>query len=207
MTTVCDVWWSSVSISSVAEWLISEVPPSGEIGFDPFLFSLGTSLYSPSLLSVQVTINKVLAQVGGKLLMGLPDATQTVDLWLIRFSVCNDLQFPPLETQENYNINLDSSNRSLKSIPANLVDQVWKERPSIPPDSLTRLPDRVISGFPCVCVCTAPPHTHCSLLVCLCGALYLCADKYLQTDSNRRFHKHSIKEPVYVFMAGWQIKY
>ncbi|XP_076595325.1 xaa-Pro aminopeptidase 2 [Chaetodon auriga] len=77
-----------VSISSIAEWLISEVPPGGEIGFDPFLFSL--------------------------------------------------------ETQESYSINLDSSNRSLKSIPANLVDQVWKDRPPIPPDSLTHLPSRVI---------------------------------------------------------------
>uniref|UniRef100_A0A7N6AAV5 X-prolyl aminopeptidase (aminopeptidase P) 2, membrane-bound n=1 Tax=Anabas testudineus TaxID=64144 RepID=A0A7N6AAV5_ANATE len=32
-----------VSIMSVAEWLISEVPPGGEIGFDPFLFSLSKS--------------------------------------------------------------------------------------------------------------------------------------------------------------------
>ncbi|XP_022615614.1 xaa-Pro aminopeptidase 2 isoform X1 [Seriola dumerili] len=77
-----------VSISSVAEWLISEVPPGGQIGFDPFLFSL--------------------------------------------------------KTQEDYQLNLESSNRSLKSIPGNLVDQVWKNRPPIPPDSLTRLPDRVI---------------------------------------------------------------
>ncbi|XP_038556064.1 xaa-Pro aminopeptidase 2 [Micropterus salmoides] len=77
-----------VSISNVAEWLISEVPPGGQIGFDPFLFSL--------------------------------------------------------KTQEDYSINLESSNRSLKSIPANLVDQVWKERPPIPPDNLTRLPNRVI---------------------------------------------------------------
>ncbi|XP_045886752.1 xaa-Pro aminopeptidase 2 [Micropterus dolomieu] len=77
-----------VSIRNVAEWLISEVPPGGQIGFDPFLFSL--------------------------------------------------------KTQEDYSINLESSNRSLKSIPANLVDQVWKERPPIPPDNLTRLPNRVI---------------------------------------------------------------
>uniref|UniRef100_A0A3Q4N6I9 X-prolyl aminopeptidase (aminopeptidase P) 2, membrane-bound n=1 Tax=Neolamprologus brichardi TaxID=32507 RepID=A0A3Q4N6I9_NEOBR len=74
------------SISSVAEWLISEVPKGDEIGFDPFLFSL---------------------------------------------------------TQEDYNINLESSDRSLKSITENLVDKVWKERPSVPPDNLTRLPDRV----------------------------------------------------------------
>uniref|UniRef100_A0A4W6FVJ6 Xaa-Pro aminopeptidase 2 n=1 Tax=Lates calcarifer TaxID=8187 RepID=A0A4W6FVJ6_LATCA len=77
-----------VSVSSVAEWLITEVPPGGQIGFDPFLFSL--------------------------------------------------------KTQEDYDVNLESSNRSLKSIPANLVDQVWKDRPPIPPDTLTRLPDRVI---------------------------------------------------------------
>lgn len=77
-----------VSISSVAEWLIAEVPPGGEIGFDPFLFSL--------------------------------------------------------QTHENYNINLQSSNRSLKSIPLNLVDQVWNDRPPIPPDNLFHLPDRII---------------------------------------------------------------
>lgn len=77
-----------VSVSSVAEWLISEVPPGGEIGFDPFLFSL--------------------------------------------------------KTQEAYSVSLESSNRSLKSVPDNLVDPVWKDRPDIPPDNLTRLPDRVI---------------------------------------------------------------
>ncbi|KAM6953021.1 xaa-Pro aminopeptidase 2 [Lycodopsis pacificus] len=76
-----------VSISSVAEWLMSEVPPGGKIGFDSFLFSL--------------------------------------------------------KTQKDYSLNLDSSNRSLKSVPVNLVDEVWKERPHVPPDNLTRLPDRV----------------------------------------------------------------
>ncbi|XP_034738905.1 xaa-Pro aminopeptidase 2 isoform X1 [Etheostoma cragini] len=77
-----------VSISSVAEWLISEVPSGNEIGFDPFLFSL--------------------------------------------------------KTHEDYRINLESSNRSLKSVPVNLVDQVWKDREPIPSYNLTRLPDRVI---------------------------------------------------------------
>ncbi|XP_068571182.1 xaa-Pro aminopeptidase 2 isoform X2 [Cebidichthys violaceus] len=77
-----------VSISSVAEWLMFEVPSGSEIGFDSFLFSL--------------------------------------------------------KTQEDYSLNLDSSNRSLKSVPVNLVDEVWKERPPLPPDNLTRLPDRVI---------------------------------------------------------------
>ncbi|XP_054595148.2 xaa-Pro aminopeptidase 2 [Nothobranchius furzeri] len=79
---------TDVSISSLAEWLISEVPPGGNIGFDPFLFSL--------------------------------------------------------KTQEHYAISLESSSRSLKSIPINLVDQVWKDRPPLLPESLTRLPDRVI---------------------------------------------------------------
>ncbi|TMS17745.1 Xaa-Pro aminopeptidase 2 [Larimichthys crocea] len=80
-----------VSIRSIAEWLITEVPPGGTIGFDPFLFSL--------------------------------------------------------QTQENYHISLESSNRTLMSIPDNLVDRVWKDRPNIPPDHLTRLPDRVIRLF------------------------------------------------------------
>uniref|UniRef100_A0A672JEF3 X-prolyl aminopeptidase (aminopeptidase P) 2, membrane-bound n=1 Tax=Salarias fasciatus TaxID=181472 RepID=A0A672JEF3_SALFA len=65
-----------------------EVPPGGQIGFDPFLFSL--------------------------------------------------------ETHGDYSLILESSNRTLRSIPVNLVDQVWKDRPSIAADSLTRLPDRVI---------------------------------------------------------------
>uniref|UniRef100_A0A8D0AH24 X-prolyl aminopeptidase (aminopeptidase P) 2, membrane-bound n=1 Tax=Sander lucioperca TaxID=283035 RepID=A0A8D0AH24_SANLU len=87
-----------VSISSIAEWLISEVPSGDEIGFDPFLFSL--------------------------------------------------------KTHEDYRINLESSNRSLKSVPVNLVDQVWKDREPISSHNLTRLPDRVIREFPyCLC-CT-----------------------------------------------------
>ncbi|KAG7517469.1 xaa-Pro aminopeptidase 2 [Solea senegalensis] len=49
-----------------------------------------------------------------------------------------------LKTQEDYVLNLDSSNRSLKSIPENLVDKVWNDKPSIGPENLTRLPDRVI---------------------------------------------------------------
>ncbi|XP_062416548.1 xaa-Pro aminopeptidase 2 [Pungitius pungitius] len=77
-----------VSISSIAQWLIAEVPPGGEMGFDPFLFSL--------------------------------------------------------KTQEGYRLNLDSSNRTLKSVPVNLVDRVWKERPPVLLYNLTRLPDRVI---------------------------------------------------------------
>ncbi|CAN9515146.1 unnamed protein product [Ophioblennius macclurei] len=79
---------TDVSVSSVAEWLISEVPPGGEIGFDPFLFSL--------------------------------------------------------KTHGDYSLSLESSNRTLRSITDNLVDGVWKDRPSIPAGSLTRLPDRVI---------------------------------------------------------------
>uniref|UniRef100_A0A8C5HAI2 Xaa-Pro aminopeptidase 2 n=1 Tax=Gouania willdenowi TaxID=441366 RepID=A0A8C5HAI2_GOUWI len=79
------------SIGSVAEWLIAEVPPGGEIGFDPFLFSLS-------------------------------------------------------------DLNLEFSNRSLRSIPINLVDRVWKDRPSIRPDSLTHEKD---------CArCSSKSHTH-----------------------------------------------
>ncbi|KAM3867009.1 xaa-Pro aminopeptidase 2 [Diretmus argenteus] len=78
-----------VSISSVADWLISEGgAEGGEIGFDPFLFSL--------------------------------------------------------KTQEDFSVNLAQSNCILKSIPDNLVDGLWTDRPPIVPDKLIRLPDRVI---------------------------------------------------------------
>lgn len=85
-----------------------------------------------------------------------PDAIQTVYLRLIQFNGRIFLQFAPLETQENYAMSLESSNRILKSIPVNLVDQVWKDRPQIPADGLTRLPDRVLrksSNNHKVCVC------------------------------------------------------
>ncbi|XP_046876758.1 xaa-Pro aminopeptidase 2 [Hypomesus transpacificus] len=49
-----------------------------------------------------------------------------------------------LKTYDDYSTNLDPANRILTSIPDNLVDQVWSDRPQIPPDNLTRLPDRVI---------------------------------------------------------------
>lgn len=165
------VWQNGSSLKSHRAARLALIPFS----------SPSVSLSSLSLLSIHVNINKVVDHVDGKLLMEPPDAMQTVYLWLIRFRVCNHLQFPPLETQEDYSVNLMSSNRSLKSMPANLVDQVWKERPSIPPGGLIRLPDRVIRGFLYVCMCLYCKHTNCSLSVCLCGAFYLCADKYLQT--------------------------
>ncbi|XP_024919250.1 xaa-Pro aminopeptidase 2 isoform X2 [Cynoglossus semilaevis] len=49
-----------------------------------------------------------------------------------------------LQTQENYMLNLMSSNRSLAPVSENLVDQVWKDRPAVSPENLIRLPDRVI---------------------------------------------------------------
>lgn len=61
--------------------------------------------------------------------------------------VGNRLQFPALDTQESYSINLQSSGRSLKSISENLVDMVWTDRPQIPEEALTILPDRVIGGL------------------------------------------------------------
>uniref|UniRef100_A0A8D0A7G3 X-prolyl aminopeptidase (aminopeptidase P) 2, membrane-bound n=1 Tax=Sander lucioperca TaxID=283035 RepID=A0A8D0A7G3_SANLU len=54
-----------VSISSIAEWLISEVPSGDEIGFDPFLFSLSESLFSippvspASSVNCHVDVNKI----------------------------------------------------------------------------------------------------------------------------------------------------
>uniref|UniRef100_A0AAZ3QNK8 X-prolyl aminopeptidase (aminopeptidase P) 2, membrane-bound n=1 Tax=Oncorhynchus tshawytscha TaxID=74940 RepID=A0AAZ3QNK8_ONCTS len=50
----------------------------------------------------------------------------------------------PIETYESYSYNLVPAKLMLKSIPDNLVDGVWTDRPLIPPDNLIRLPDRVV---------------------------------------------------------------
>uniref|UniRef100_A0A672YGY3 X-prolyl aminopeptidase (aminopeptidase P) 2, membrane-bound n=1 Tax=Sphaeramia orbicularis TaxID=375764 RepID=A0A672YGY3_9TELE len=65
-----------VSVASVVDWLLAEVPHGGQIGFDPFLFAISksTSLRSPSLLSVEVSVNRALTQADGELSMGPPDA-------------------------------------------------------------------------------------------------------------------------------------
>uniref|UniRef100_A0AAY5KZ24 Xaa-Pro aminopeptidase n=1 Tax=Esox lucius TaxID=8010 RepID=A0AAY5KZ24_ESOLU len=48
------------------------------------------------------------------------------------------------ETYEAYSRNLAPANMVLKSLPDNLVDTVWKDRPPVPSDVLIRLPDRII---------------------------------------------------------------
>uniref|UniRef100_A0A669E7G4 X-prolyl aminopeptidase (aminopeptidase P) 2, membrane-bound n=1 Tax=Oreochromis niloticus TaxID=8128 RepID=A0A669E7G4_ORENI len=52
-----------VSISSVAQWLISEVPKGDEIGFDPFLFSL-SDLQTPCRLTWQEKVEHIRTQMG-----------------------------------------------------------------------------------------------------------------------------------------------
>ncbi|XP_055368480.1 xaa-Pro aminopeptidase 2 isoform X2 [Betta splendens] len=52
------------SVSSVAEWLISEVPPGSGIGFDPFLFSLKTREdYGFALMSSNHSLSSVLGNL------------------------------------------------------------------------------------------------------------------------------------------------
>ncbi|KAL2077374.1 hypothetical protein ACEWY4_026878 [Coilia grayii] len=77
-----------VSIRSITDWLIQEVPEEKQIGFDPYVFSVKT------------------------------------------FSA--------------YNANLSPAPRMLKSLPDNLVDKVWANRPAEPSDNLVRLPDNII---------------------------------------------------------------
>ncbi|XP_051504971.1 xaa-Pro aminopeptidase 2-like [Myxocyprinus asiaticus] len=77
-----------VSIRSITNWLIKEIPEGDQVGFDPFHFSVDT------------------------------------------FAV--------------YNTNLAPAGRILKSIPDNLVDKIWTDRPPLPPDNPTRLPDSII---------------------------------------------------------------
>uniref|UniRef100_A0A8C7ZSS0 X-prolyl aminopeptidase (aminopeptidase P) 2, membrane-bound n=1 Tax=Oryzias sinensis TaxID=183150 RepID=A0A8C7ZSS0_9TELE len=60
-------------------------------------------------------------------------------------SLCNLLQFPPLETYQNYASYLESSSLHLEPKAVNLVDVVWGDRPPLSSESIFRLPDRVIS--------------------------------------------------------------
>ncbi|CDQ70196.1 xaa-Pro aminopeptidase 2 isoform X1 [Oncorhynchus mykiss] len=69
--------------------------------------------------------------------------------WLIReVSDTDNIGFDPflfsIQTYESYSYNLVPAKLMLKSIPDNLVDRVWTDRPLIPPDNLIRLPDRVV---------------------------------------------------------------
>lgn len=91
---------------------------------------------------------------------------------LIHISACNHPPFPPLETYENYDINLGSSNHSLTSVPVNLVDQVWKDRPPIPDGGIIYLPDRVIRGSPSA-------NTH---FIYLMGLIYTLINICTQPD-------------------------
>ncbi|XP_041931147.1 xaa-Pro aminopeptidase 2 [Alosa sapidissima] len=69
--------------------------------------------------------------------------------WLIReVEEGKEIGFDPyvfsVKTFNFYNINLSPASRNLMSIPANLVDKVWTNRPPLPPDNLVRLPDNII---------------------------------------------------------------
>ncbi|MBN3309140.1 XPP2 aminopeptidase, partial [Amia calva] len=69
--------------------------------------------------------------------------------WLIReVPEGKEIGFDPflfsIDTWEAYHVNLNPANRILKSIPENLVDKVWTDRPPPPTQPITRLPDRVI---------------------------------------------------------------
>ncbi|KAL7885923.1 hypothetical protein AOLI_G00062180 [Acnodon oligacanthus] len=69
--------------------------------------------------------------------------------WLIKETKEGDeVGFDPflfsVDTFAAYNTKLAPAKRILTSIPDNLVDEIWSERPPLPPDSLTRLPDEFI---------------------------------------------------------------
>nr|XP_015207002.1 PREDICTED: xaa-Pro aminopeptidase 2 [Lepisosteus oculatus] len=48
-----------------------------------------------------------------------------------------------IDTWKAYSRKLDPANRVLKSLPYNLIDKVWKDRPAAPSEPITKLPDSV----------------------------------------------------------------
>ncbi|KAL0973661.1 hypothetical protein UPYG_G00208020, partial [Umbra pygmaea] len=73
----------------------------------------------------------------------------SITTWLIQEMMDPEgIAFDPflfsIETYNAYHYNLAQANMILKSLPDNLVDKVWENRPSIPSDMLFRLPDKII---------------------------------------------------------------
>ncbi|XP_072573397.1 xaa-Pro aminopeptidase 2 isoform X2 [Paramormyrops kingsleyae] len=76
-------------------------------------------------------------------------STNSIANWLIReVPEGMEIGFDPflfsVDTFEAFNSKLTSANRPLKSLPDNLVDKVWTDRPPLPPENLFRLPDNII---------------------------------------------------------------
>ncbi|XP_017553779.2 xaa-Pro aminopeptidase 2 isoform X1 [Pygocentrus nattereri] len=76
-------------------------------------------------------------------------SVSSITNWLIKETKEGDeVGFDPflfsVDTFAAYKTKLAPAKRVLTSIPDNLVDEIWSERPPLPPDSLTRLPDEFI---------------------------------------------------------------
>ncbi|KAI7801892.1 xaa-Pro aminopeptidase 2, partial [Triplophysa rosa] len=74
---------------------------------------------------------------------------RSITNWLIKEIAEGDLVgFDPflfsVDTFNSYNSNLAPADRILQSFPDNLVDKIWTDRPPLPADKPTRLPDSVI---------------------------------------------------------------
>ncbi|TRY74247.1 hypothetical protein DNTS_020517 [Danionella cerebrum] len=79
-------------------------------------------------------------------------STHSVTNWIImEIPEGDEVGFDPflfsVDTFTVYNSNLAPAERILKSIPDNLVDKIWTDRPPLSPDGPTRLPDGVIGLF------------------------------------------------------------
>ncbi|KAK0148929.1 Xaa-Pro aminopeptidase 2 [Merluccius polli] len=140
-----------LSISRISDWLLTEFPGGGRIGFDPFVFSLSKKPPCPPILvspaqrqynaysdiqrgvSTDASVSCVVCR-----LLSSDRSWCTVSTVFVIVGHCH-----PLETQEYYNANLAPGNLVLTSIP-NLVDTIWRDRPPVPPHNLTRLPDQII---------------------------------------------------------------
>lgn len=97
------------------------------------------------------------------------------------FSI-GSLLFVNTDTFAAYNTKLAPAKLNLASITDNLVDEIWTERPPLPPDSLTRLPDDFIGVYENL-LSLAPYHS---------------TDKYLRTEKAYAHGKHGHKVPIHI---------
>ncbi|KAJ8015127.1 hypothetical protein DPEC_G00022930 [Dallia pectoralis] len=76
----------------------------------------------------------------------------SITAWLIQEVTDPDgIAFDPfllsIGTYESYRYNLSPANMVLKSLPDNMVDKIWIDRPPVPSDKLICLPDRIVDSL------------------------------------------------------------
>ncbi|RVE67470.1 hypothetical protein OJAV_G00103210 [Oryzias javanicus] len=111
------------SISSVADWLISELPPGSSVSFDPFLFSLETFQdYASYLESSGLRLNPITANLVDKVWKDRPPLSSESLIRLPDRVINRSWQ---MKVQEIRNLMMESLNRPTALLLSALDETAW----------------------------------------------------------------------------------